>query len=90
MKPLDAGQNAQIFDVQEVAKNDVDESPKTDEFVLKISEDYESMAHEIKVLKLVKRLVEKSKDPHNMPFPKLKDYGTFIGYNLDPSDIKPD
>ena len=45
------------------------------------------MAHEIKVLKLIKRRVQKSNEPDNMPFPKLIDYGTFVGFNCDPSDL---
>ena len=53
---------------------------------MKVSEDFESVAHEIKVLKLVKNAVT-DQDKY-FPFPSLKSYGTFIASNLHESDIK--
>lgn len=49
--------------------------------VMKFAEDFESIAHEIKVLKKINK---KSK---TVGFPLISTYGMFIGANLDPKDV---
>ena len=51
----------------------------------KISEDFESMAHEIRVLKLVKKAA--NNNDKYFPFLSIKAYGTFVGLNVHSSDI---
>ena len=45
--------------------------------MVKISEDFESIAHEIKVLKLVKNKFTETEK--YFPFARIKAYGTFVG-----------
>lgn len=49
--------------------------------VIKFAEDFESIAHEIKVLKKI------NKKQRNGGFPPITSYGMFIGINLDPNDV---
>ena len=53
--------------------------------MVKISEDFESIAHEIKVLKLVKHKITDVEK--RFLFPSIKAYGTFVGKNVHPADM---
>ena len=61
---------------------------KDDLLVIKVCDDFESIAYEIKVLIKIERLFKKKfPDEQSSGFPTVVDYGIFSAKNVHPADV---
>lgn len=84
-KPVDQGQYGRIFNVEDATGA---QKSKYSKLVIKFSEDFESIAHEIKVLKKIDKKFQSESKWSKSGFPPMISYGMFIGSNIDSSDLK--